>query len=60
MKQAGYDDLVIYYSEVDSVRESSYQTSPEFFVYFLIKEGISGNITGAGVEHAKKIISESR
>lgn len=60
MKQSGYDDLVIKYSEVDSVRESSDQTAPEVFVYFLIQEGITGNITGAGIEHAKKFISESR
>jgi hypothetical protein len=56
MKQAGYDDLVIFYNEVDSVREPSDQTAPEFVVDFLIKERITGNVTGAGIEHTKKFM----
>ncbi len=60
MKQAGHNDLIVFYHEVDSVRESSEQTPPEFIVNFLIKEGMARDITGAGVEHPKEFIAKSR
>ena len=60
MKQAGHDDLVIFYHEVDRVRESSEQAPPEFIVNFLIKEGMARDITGAGIEHSKEFIAKSR
>ncbi len=60
MKQSGYDDLIIIYREVDRVGESSEQTPPEFVVNFLIKERMSGNIAGTGIEHPKEFIAKSR
>lgn len=57
MKQTDYNDLVALYDEVDSVGKFSDQATPEFFVHFLIKERIAGNIAGAGIEHANKFIA---
>ena len=59
MKEARYDNVVILYREVDSVRESSEQTTPKFIMNFSIKEGLTRDITGAGIEHAKEIFAES-
>ena len=60
MKQAGYDNLIIFYCEIDSVRESSNQTTPEFFVHFLMEQGVTRNIAGTGIKHPKKFIAKSR
>jgi hypothetical protein len=60
MKQTCHDDLIVVHYEIDGVGESSEQTTSEFIMHFLIKEGITENIAGAGVKHAKKFISESR
>ncbi len=60
MKQAGHNDSIFYYHEVDSVRESSEQAPPEFIVNFLIKEGVTRDISGAGIEHPKEFIAKSR
>lgn len=51
MKQAGHDDLVVLYCEIDCIREASDQTTSKFFVHFLIEEGIAGDIADTGIEH---------
>mgnify|MGYP006268937789 CR=1 FL=1 len=60
MKQTGHDDLIILHYEVDGVWESSEQAAPEFIVNFTIKEGMTRDIAGAGVEHPKEFIAKSR
>jgi len=60
MKEARYDDVVILYREIDSIRKSSEQTAPKFIINFSIKEGLTRDITSAGIEHTKKIFAESR
>ena len=60
MKQAGHDDLIVLYYEVNSVRESSHQTASEFSMHFLIDEGVTGYIAGASIKHPKEFIAKSR
>ena len=60
MKQACYNDLVFVYDEVDSIREPSDQTTPEFTMDFLIEKRVARIIADAGIKHSKKFITKSR
>lgn len=59
MKETGHNELVVVYYEIDGVWEPSEQTTPEFTMHFLIKEGPPGNFSGAGIKHPKKVIAKS-
>lgn len=60
VKEASYDNLLVVDCEIDGVRETTEQATPEFIVNFRIKEGVSGNITGTGVKHPKKLFAKPR
>ena len=59
MKEPGHDDLVVVYYKIYGVGEPSEQTTSEFTMRFLIKEGMTGNIAGAGIKHPEKFIAKS-
>ena len=60
MEEASNDNLLVVDCEIDGVRETTEQATPEFIVNFLIKEGVSGNITGTGIKHPKKLFAKAR
>ena len=60
MEEAGNDDLLVVDHEIDGVRETTEQATPEFIVNFRIKEGVPGNITGTGIKHPKKVFAKAR
>lgn len=60
MKEPKNNNLVIFYHEVDSVRESPEQTAPEFSVNLWVKEWILRDVTGAGIKYPKEFLSKPR
>ncbi len=59
MKKPEYNNPVIFYHEVDSIRESSKQAATEFVINLWIEQWIMKNLTGEGVKHPKKLLAES-
>jgi hypothetical protein len=59
MEEPKYDNLVALYPEVNGVWKSPKQTTPEFAVYFWVKQWIVGNLTGTGIKHPKEFLTES-
>mgnify|MGYP006871752188 CR=1 FL=1 len=59
MKKPKYNDLVILYRKVDSVRKSSEQPTPKVLINFGVKQGIPWNFICAGIEHTEKIFTEA-
>jgi hypothetical protein len=60
MEEASNDDLLVVDCEIDGVWETTEQATPEFIVNFRIKERVSGDITGAGIKHSKKLFAKPR
>ena len=60
MEEASNDNLLDFDCEIDGVRETTEQATPEFIVNFRIKEGVSGNITRTGIKHPKKLFAKPR
>jgi hypothetical protein len=53
VEKASNDDLPVVDYEIDGVRETTEQATPEFIVNFRIKEGIPVNIAGTGIKHPR-------
>ena len=60
MKKPEYDNLVVFYHKINSIRKSSKQTTPEFVINLWVKQWISRKLTGAGIKHPKEFLAESR
>jgi len=60
VEETSNDNLLVVDYEIDTVRETTEQATPEFIVNFRIKEGIPGNITGTGIKHPKKLFAKAR
>jgi hypothetical protein len=60
VEEAGNDNLLVIDYEIDRVRKTAEQTTSEFIVDFRVQEGVSGNITGAGIKHPQKLFAKAR
>ena len=60
VEEACNDNLLVVDCEIDGVRETTEQATSEFIVNFRIKKGVSGNITGTGIKHPKKLFAKPR
>ena len=57
MEEAGNDNLFIVYCEIDGVRETTEQATPEIIMNFRINKRVPGNITGTGIKHPEELFA---
>jgi hypothetical protein len=60
VEKPGYDNLTVPDYKIDGVREAPEQATSEFIINFLVKEGVTGNITDTRIKHPKKLFAKSR
>lgn len=58
MEESDDKDFVLFHSKVDRIWKSSEKTPPELVVHLFVKQRITGDIIGAGIEHAEEILSK--
>jgi len=58
MEESKNKDFVFFYSKVDRIWKSSEKTPPEVTIHLLVKQCITGEFIGAGIEHAEEFISK--
>jgi hypothetical protein len=60
MKESEHNNLVVFYDEVNCVRKPSKQTALELAINLWVKQGIPGNLTGAGIKRPEEFLAEAR
>jgi hypothetical protein len=58
MEESKNKDFVFFYSKVDRIWKSSKETPPEVTVHLLVKQCITGEFIGAGIENAEEFLSK--
>jgi hypothetical protein len=58
MEESKNKDFVLFYSKVDRIWKSSEKTPPELTVHLSVKQWITGDFIGAGIEHAEEFLSK--
>jgi hypothetical protein len=58
MEESKNKDFAFFYSKVGRIWKSSEKTPPEVTVHLLVKQCITGQFIGAGIEHAEEFLSK--
>ena len=58
MEKSIHNNLIAFYPEVNSIWKSPQQATPKFSIDFSVKQWISWNLTGTGIEHPNEFITE--
>jgi hypothetical protein len=58
MEESKNKDFFLFYSKVDRIWKSSEKTPPEFTIHLSVKQWITGDFIGAGIEHAEEFLSK--
>ena len=58
MEESKNKDFFVFYPKVDRIWKSSEKTSPELTVHLSVKQWITGDFIGAGIEHAEEFLSK--
>jgi hypothetical protein len=60
MEKPKNNDHIFFYSKIDRIWKSSEKTPPKITIHFLVKQCVTGEFIGAGIDHTEKIISKPR
>jgi hypothetical protein len=59
MEESKHNNLFAFYSEVNGIRKSPPQTTPEFAIHLWVKQWIPYNLTSAGIKHPEKFLAKA-
>jgi hypothetical protein len=60
MEKPEHHNIIVFYPEVNGVRESPQQAATDFMVSFWRNQWISQNLMGTGIERTQEFITKSR